>query len=261
MIQAEPPSGAVAPLPLLPTVSEAYRLVFGNLATMAKVTVLPFVLLFLITVLGTLLGPLEYRLVREFGAELPWTLMAVAWLRFLLLGPTSGDVVVFPRLRARHGRFLGYALLLSVINLPLTFFHYLSVALGIDGTEATIAYWALFMPLLYLGLRFAFVYVAAAVDEPYSFAHAWRHTRGISFTLFIAIGLSVVLPAEGINRLLALLTDSLRDSDSGTFVALLLWHANMWLVEALSLAFYVIAFRNCTGWVPAPDKEVLERFD
>jgi len=257
VIQAEPPSSAVAPLPLLPTVSEAYRLVFGNLATLAKVTVLPFVLLFLITVLGTLLGPLGYRLVWEFGVELPWTLMAVAWLRFLLLGPTSGDVTVFPRLRTRHGRFLGYALLLSIINLPLMFFHDLSEAVGLEGAEATIAYWALYLPLFYLGLRFAFVYVTAAVDEPYSLAHAWRHTRGISFTLFIAIGLSVVLPAEGINRLL----DLVGDSDSGTFVASLLWHAQMWLVEALYLAFYVIAFRTCTGWVPAPDQGLLQRFD
>lgn len=257
MIQAEPPSGAVAPLPLLPTVLEAYRLVFGNVATLAKVTVLPFVLQFLITTLASLLGPLEYRLVWEFGAELPWTLMAVAWVRFLLLGPTSGDVVVFPRLRARHGRFLCYALLLSVLNLPLTFFHYLSGALGLDGAEATIAYWALFMPLFYLGLRFAFVYVTAAVDEPYSFAHAWRHTRGISFTLFAAIGLAAVLPSEGISWLLGLVSDS----DSGAFVALLLWHANMWLVEALYLAFCVIAFRTCTGWVPAPDHGLLQRFD
>ena len=257
MIQAEPPSGAVAPLPLLPTVSEAYRLVFGNLGTLAKVTVLPFVLQFLITVLASLLDPVEVRLVWEFGAELPWTLMAVAWLRFLLLGATAGDVVIFPRLRARHGRFLIYALLLSIINLPLTFFHYLSEALGLDGAGATLAYWALFMPLFYLSLRFAFVYVTTAVDEPYSFAHAWRQTRGISFTLFAAIGLTVILPAEGIDWLLGLL----RDTDSGTFAALLLWHANMWLVEALYLAFCVVAFRTCTGWVPAADQGLLQRFD
>jgi len=261
MIQAEPPSGAVAPLPLLPTVSEAYRLVFGNLGTLAKITVLPFVLQFLITVLASLLDPFEVRLVWEFGAELPWTLMAVAWLRFLLLGATSGDVVVFPRLRARHGRFLCYALLLSVINLPLTFIHYLSEALGLEGAVATIAYWALYIPLFYFGLRFAFVYVTAAVDEPYSLAHAWRHTRGLSFTLFVAIGLAVILPSEGINWLLGLVRDSVSESASGTFVALLLWHANMWLVEALYLAFCVVAFRTCTGWVPAPDHGLLQRFD
>lgn len=261
MIHREPPPGAIAPLQLLPTVWEAYHLVFGNLAALAKVTALPFVLLFLISLLVSLLGPLEYRLAWEFGAELPWTLMAVSWLRLLLLGPTPENAAVLPRLRARHGRFLCYALLLSVINLPLTFSYPLSSALGLDTTETMIAYWATFILLFYLGIRFAFVYVSSAVDEAYSLAHAWRHTRGISFTLFAAIGLAVVLPSEGINWLLDLVRDSLAESDSGTLVALLLWHTNIWLVEALYLAFYAIAFRTCTGWVPAPDQNILARFE
>jgi len=258
MITHEPPSGAVAPLPLWATAAQGYRLVFGNLGTLARVAALPFVLFLLINHTATRLGPFGYSLVWEFGIELPWTLMAVAWLRVLLLGPASDDSVVFPRLRRRHLRFLGYALLLSALHLPLTFFADSADALALEGTQRTIVYWALYLLVLYASLRLSFVYAAAAVDESYSLAVAWRHTRGISFALFAVVGLGAMLPWH----LFSWLLGEAIEADPGTAFALgLLWHAALWVLEALYLAIVAIAFRSCTGWVPAPDQRVLERFE
>jgi len=257
MIHQEPPPGAVAPLPFWPTVALAYRLVFRNLATLAKLAVLPFVLTLLIEGIASYLDVVGRGLVWEFGIELPWTLMAVAWLRVLLLASTR-DAVFFPKLRARHGRMLGYALALSVLYLPLTFFDPLAGGLGLDNGERDVAYWALYVVLLYIGLRFCFVYAAAAVDEPYSFAVAWRHTRAIAWPLFFAVGLMAMLPWQ---LATLFLTQLAQESAEAAFAAALLWQVALWLVEALYLAFVAIAFRTCTGWVPAPDQDVLERFE
>lgn len=258
MIHREPPPGAVAPLPFGPTVALAYRLVLANLAALAKLTALPFVLTLLIGHIAVYLDVLSSGLVWEFGLELPWCLMAVAWLRLLLLAPNRDDAVFFPKLRARHGRLLGYALALSVLFLPLTFFSPLADGLGLAETERNVVYWALYVVLLYVGLRFSFVYAAAAVDEPYSFAIAWRHTRAIAWPLFLAVGLTAMLPWHLFTLLLSHLAQG---GAEAAFAAALLWHVGLWMLEALYLAFVVVAFRTCTGWVPAPDQAVLERFE
>jgi hypothetical protein len=258
MISHEPPAGAVASLPLWATAAEGYRLVFGNLGTLARVAALPFVLFATINLMAPQLGPLGYSLVWEFGVELPWTLMAVAWLRVLLLGPASGDAVFFPRLRQRHLRFLGYALLLSALHLPLTFFAYPANVFVLEGLQRSVVYWVLYLLVLYLSLRLSFVYAAVAVDESYGLAIAWRHTRGISFALFIVVGLAAMLPWQ----LFSWLLGEAIEADPGAAFALgWLWHAALWLPEALYLAIIAIAFRNCTGWVPLPDQRVIERFD
>ena len=258
MISREPPSGAVAPLPLWPTVAAAYRLVLGNFVALMKLATLPFVLLLLINALATLLDPLAYSLAWEFGVELPWTMMAVGWLRHLLLAPGPEGAVFFPKLCPRHLRFLGYALLLSAIGLPLTLFAYPADYLALEGTQRTVIYWVLYLLIFYLSLRFSFVYAAVALDENYSLALAWRHTRGISFTLFLAVGLAAMLPWQICSYLLSV---HLQPDSVMTVIAAFLWHAGLWLLEATYLAFVAVAFRTCTGWVPAPDPRMLERFE
>ena len=192
MTNSAPPPAAIAPLPIWPTVAEAYRTLLANFGVLAKIAALPFVLLMVINALATQMGPLGYRLVWEFGIEIPWTLMAVAWLRHLLLAQRGAGAVFFPTIERRHLRFLGYALLLSIISLPLTLYPLLADALSLP--PGSFVFWVLYVAIFYLGIRFAFVYAAVAVDESYSLALAWRHTRAISMNLFVAIGVFAVLP-------------------------------------------------------------------
>jgi hypothetical protein len=256
VIQREPPQGAIAPLPIRPTVAEAYRTLFINFGVLAKITALPFALLMVINALATMLGPVGYRLVWEFGIEIPWTLMAVAWLRFLLLEQPASGVTFFPGIERRHFRFLGYALLLSLISLPLMFFPYIADAMAL--AHKGVVFWVLYVATFYFGVRFAFVYAAVAVDETYSLALAWRHTRAIGNSLALAIGVFAVLPWKLFDYLLNVGAQS----DAGTFFAVAFaWHIGLWLLEAVYLIFIAIAFRRCTGWVPAPDQSVLERFE
>jgi hypothetical protein len=230
----------------------------GNLLALAKVSAVPFVIVMLISDLSALLDPLVYRFVWQFAIELPWTLMAVSWLRHLLLQTPTREVRIFPRPRRRHLRVLGYAVLLSCLYLPLTLFVPVADSLALDGLQREAFYWILYLPLLYLSLRFGFVFVAAAVDEGYGLALAWRHSRAIAFNLFLAVGLTAMLPWALFNTLY----DFVAPLDPLLFVAAgLSWHVALWLVEGIYLAFLVVAFRRVTGWVPAPDPAILQRFE
>ncbi len=258
MIADEPPPGPVAPLHFGRTVAEGYRLLSRNLVALAKLSAIPFVITVLIGHLTTSLGPLASRLVWDFAIQLPWTLMAVAWVRHILLGPAAGEARFFPRLQPRHLRFLGYALLLTCLFLPATLFYLIADFLALSETERQVAYWALYAALLYLSLRFAFVYVAVPLEENYSLALAWRHTRGVSFTLFLAVGLAVLLPWILFSYFMGLVSET---ETILTFVVSIIWHVSLWIVEGAFLAFIVVAFRTTTGWVPRPDKAILERFE
>ncbi len=258
MIADEPPPGPVAPLYFGQTVAEGSRLLARNLPTLAKVSAVPFVLTLLLGHLTASLDPLASRLVWDFAIQLHWTLMAVAWVRHLLLGPAAGEARFFPRLQPQHQRFLGYALLLTCLFLPATLFSLIADVLALSEAERQVAYWALYAALLYLSLRFAFIYVAVPLEETYSLALAWRHTRGVSLALFLAVGLTVLLPWILFSYFLGLVaeTDTLL-----TLVVSILWHVGLWIVEGAFLAFIVVAFRTTTGWLPRPDKAILERFE
>lgn len=257
MISRDPPPGAVAALLLGPTIAEAYRVLFANAGTLAKLAALPFILVLVAEWLMTQFDSVTGRFVWEFGVEVPWALFAVPWLRCLLLPPSQSKPSLLSALHPRYLRCLGYALLLSFLALPLTFYPEVS---GLPPEEPvyTLAYWALYAVVVYLGLRLSFVYPAVAADEAYSLALSWRHTGGISFTFFLAICLGALLPWYAFNYLLSLLP---QENELIALAIALAWYAGFWLLEAIYLVFIAIAFRRCTGWIPAPDPSVLERFE
>lgn len=261
MISYEPPSGTVAPLPLWPTIATAYRLVVANAAALAKFATLPFILQLIVVDLANLLEPPFDRIAWDAGLEVGWTLLGVAWLRHLLLmQSTKGRF--FPILTRRHLRFLGYSLLLAIIGLPVTFFPYLAESLPKDGYWQETVWWTLYLGGLYIALRFSFIYAAVAVDERYSLSLAWQHTRAISQNLFLAVGVATVLPWQIFNHLSPLLLNQLSEQPEAVLLAYsLIWNAALWLLQGTYLAVVVVAFREVTGWVPAPDPEVLERFN
>lgn len=259
MISREPPPEAVAPLPIVATIAESYRLIAANFATLAKLSVIPFVLTLLVEGLASPFDSVARKLVWEFGLEVPWTLLTVPWLHCLLLAPRGAKAAFFPRLDGRHLRVLGYALLLSVLSLPLTFFEELAgAAIPPDEPLHDLLYWLTYAAIVYVVLRFSFVYAALAAGEDYSLGHSWRHTRGIGFNLFIAVGIATLLPWQ----LFTLLLRALAQQDQLVLVGVgFIWHAGLWLLEGAFLAFVAVAFRRCTGWVPPPNREIVERFE
>ncbi len=262
MIGHEPPAGAVAPLPILPTAAEAWRTVIGNFGALTRASALPFILLLCINITAHFFDLVTYRLIWTFGAEVPWTLMGVAWLHRLLLAPAGAKIPFFTRPGRRHLWFLGYSLLLSIIWLPLIFYDLLADALVLEGPPRIAVYYGLYATFLFFSLRFAFVYAATAVGEDYSLALAWRHSRDIAFNLFIVVGAFAMLPWEIFDYLLGIALPL--EGAAAHLLSLanyFAWHAGFWILNGIYLAIIAIAFRTCTGWVPPPDRRIVERFD
>ena len=256
MIGEEPPKDAVAPLPVVPTIVETLRTVFGNLPLLATICAVPMLLSLLTDIATVFVEPPWAGLVRSFALELPWTLMGVVWLRWILQVDRAAGPGFFPALERRHLRFLGYSILLTCIDLPLMFFSTMTGDAAGEEPLLSVLFWAIYFVAVYVEMRFSFVYVAAAVDEKYSLGLAWRHSRGSHIGLFLALGLTVLLPWRLLNYVLEELSAGQAD-----LLLWLLWHLGFWLAQALYLTVIALAFRICTGWVPAPDRRLIERFE
>jgi hypothetical protein len=98
-----------------------------------------------------------------------------------------------------------------------------------------------------------------AAGESYSLALAWRHSAGSGLALFVAQFIVVFIPLILLSYLAHVLAVI-----PHTFVQVLIWlasYAVMWPLEAAYLAILAVAFRTCSGWVPPPDKAIVERFE
>lgn len=260
MISSEPPPAAVAPLPVWPTIAEAYRIFFRNFPVFAKLAAIPMVLSMGLWITSPLISAPFSGLLFEILTELPWTLLGVTWLRRILLLESGTKVAFFPKLGRRHLRFLGYSLLLIVIDLPLLLFPVLAEGDPAGNPFGSLAFWGIYLASIYLELRFAFVYVAVAADETYSLTLAWRHSRGQSLRLFLVVGIAVVLPWRLFNTLLENIPLG-PDNFGAALAVLVAWNLAFWVLQAGYLTLVALAFRTCTGWVPPPDRRLLERFE
>ncbi|MEO3427634.1 hypothetical protein AAFN88_02175 [Pelagibius sp. CAU 1746] len=255
-----PPPAPVAQLQLWPTVVEGLGLVAGNLGAMAKLALWPLLLSMAadFALAATFWGTPFYDAVRLLCLNLIWVLFAVGWLRLLLLGERKA-VRAFPPLTPDYRRFALYTLVIALFDLALQFGRgYLEEApdsLAAPGLE----YWAAFLAIAFVKLRFSFVYPAVAAGESYSLTLAWRHSSGSGLALFGAQFVVVFIPLI----LLSTLAHALAVIPH-TFVQAFIWigfYVVTWPLEAAYLAIVAVAFRRCTGWVPPPDKAIVERFD
>jgi len=200
-----------------------------------------------------------------------YTHFGVNWYRVVLLGPEG---MVRPTLRwdRRHWRFLALGLLIGAALLMLG----AVITMIVPLSAALVA-----LGLLYLAARISFVFPAAAVEEPYSLVYAWRHTQGqggLRLTLLLLIaGLPLFLAVAYLASMLFaavigislfdlaalqrggepaanLMTDSGAPPEISPMAALSLKMVTEALTMAVMAVLYTIvalAFRTCTGWVPA----------
>ncbi|WP_193366575.1 hypothetical protein [Pelagibius marinus] len=255
-----PPPDPVARLQLWPTVTEGLNLLLANLGAMAKLALWPLLLSmaadFALT--ATFWGTPLYGVLRLLCLNLIWVLFAVGWLRLLLLQDRR-VIRVFPQLTPDYRRFTFYTLVIALFDLALQLGRRYLDDVPDDFGAPGLEYWLAFLAISFVKLRFSFVYPAVAAGETYSLALSWRHSAGSSLALFGAQLIAVFIPLI----LLSYLANALAASPDA-FVQILIWvgsYAVMWPLEAAYLAILVVAFRTCTGWVPPPDKAIVERFE
>ena len=268
-------------LPVIETVKEAYARVFGNLHLLVRASVLPFCLSLALIAFGftvpiaSTLGVLSAVL-----GLVPYTIFGVAWHRLTLLGPVAGAPPLVPGWMQRHWRFLGYLLAVMLIGygaIAMVF----SLALAVfqpdmevlpAGLGLMIAAGAVI--LAFIMARLSFVFPAVSVDESYRLRHAWTHTKGqglrlIGATLLAAAPMvALIWAVSGILGALLISAPAAVPGQDGlppearaqAFVdanlgALMLTQAVgaaiNYVLMALMVSVISIAFRTCTGWVPA----------
>ena len=279
MSDTTPPREALRKLPVVATAKEAYARVFDDPRLLARAALMPFCLsLALIALSATLpvVSALGY-LVGILGL-LPYTFFGVAWHRLTLLGPVAGAPPVMPAWAPRHWRFLGYLLATMLIGSAAT-----AVVLSIGlmaiqpgpGSLPAVAGPMLlvgFVIVAYVMIRLSFVFPAVSVDESYRLRHAWTHTKGqglrlLGATVIAAVpmvalvwGVSEILgavlfaePAPEQDGLPAVVRmESFIDENLGALLLIQTVTAAInYVLMALMVSVISIAFRTCTGWVPA----------
>ncbi len=289
MSQTTPPPLALRKLPVGATFAEAYSLVFARLGLLVEAAAIPYLI-------STVLAVLSFMAQSNWALAMlvvilgfvPYTIFGVSWHRLTLLGPSAGAPSVMPAWKRRHSRFLGYALAVTLIGYSLMLVIVLSGALLAVPLGAS-AEWFLALAVIFGGsivfvymiMRLSFVFPAVAVDETYRLAHAWTHTRGQGFRL---IGLMIItaVPMIAVSWALggilglaflgdltmptgtegaapeATMQDFMAENAAAFILIQLIMVAVNYLLAALMVSAISIAFRSCTGWVPAPGGAVIQ---
>lgn len=276
---ATPPSAALRKLAVLATAKEAYARVFGNPRLVARASLAPFCLSLALIALGFTV-PLVSALGYLIGmlSLLPYTFFGVAWHRLTLLGPVAGAPSLMPAWVPRHWRFLGYLLATMLIGSAATAVVFSIGLMAIRPEADSLPAFAGLMPLAgftivaYVMIRLSFVFPAVSVDESYRLRHAWTHTKGQGLRLLGATMIAaapMVALVWGVNAVLgaALFAGPEPGGDGLPAVAQMeaFIEANLgallltqiittainYVLMALMVSVISIAFRSCTGWVPA----------
>ncbi|MCH8809296.1 MAG: hypothetical protein IH993_05605 [Proteobacteria bacterium] len=284
-----PPPLALRKLPVGATFAEAYSLVFGRLGLLVKAAAFPYLISTVLAVLSVT-APSNWVLamIVVILGFVPYTIFGVSWHRVTLLGPSAGAPSVTPAWERRHSRFLGYALAVTLIGYGLVVVIALSgvllaMPLG-ESAELILAMAVVFggsIVFFYMIMRLSFVLPAVAVDETYRLAHAWTHTRGQGFRLIglmILTAVPMIAVSWVLGRILglvflgdptmpagtegappeAVMQDFAVGNTASFIVFQLIMIAVNYLLTALMVSAISIAFRSCTGWVPAPGGAVIQ---
>jgi hypothetical protein len=254
------------------TTKAAYRDTFGNFDAVAIAATVPFGL----SVLLDLVLPDEsvdggLNLIRLFLTSIIFAVFEISWFRHLLLQSTAARPSPLPPVGRRLSRYIAYSVLLTLLFVPAWFFE----AALVETAEASPVNFGIFLFILYaaasyLAIRFSFVYLWVALDEPQRLGESWRRTRKNALRILIATCLTVlplVLFLAVFVIVIATTSPELAAQfENGAFEGGAFWvvviggNALLYLVYALSCAVLAHAFCALTGWQRGR-RELLERFE
>ncbi len=273
MSQTTPPPAALRKLAVLQTLSEAYGRVLTSLPVLARAALVPFLLsLALVAASFAAAESLPLTTLIVVLGFVPYTIFGIAWHRVTLLGPAAGAPPLVPAWRQRHWRFLGYLAAVTLIGYGVTVMVF-SIAFTVvqPGAEIRPRAWSVVLVtgafvLAYVMMRLSFVFPAVAVDETYRLKHSWTHTKGQGLRLLGALLLTAI-PMLALVWVVSALFGAflftepaapeaqmeavIAENSVAIFVSQMVVVALNYGLMALVVSVISIAFRTCTGWVPA----------
>ncbi len=284
MTDSNPPPAAVERIWVGQVFAESYGLLFANLRHFPRAFAVPLLLMLpILWIQAQLLqqaaaeaptpqnfGVQAMSLVLQLLSLIPYALFAVSWLRLVLKVPGAEPPPVFPRIGARHLRYLGlllaifagsvvgtigFALLVSILALFTGSPGATDIGAGEQpGPAALLLFTGLCYGLTaaYIVLRLSFVFPATAADEAYGWGQSWEHTRGQGARFLLAV-IAAILPAAFAGSIFLLFLFAILGDDGGmTLILMIIVLAIGYLINALTLSVIAVCFQTCTGWVPGP---------
>lgn len=271
----QPPPQAVADLPVFQTLLAAFPATYGNPALLLRAMAGGLILIGASGILFLIFpNPLTLLLLGFVGPLAASTHFGVNWYRVMLLGPAG---LVRPTLKwdRRHWRVFGYAFAINVATAVVQ----LSLTVALPFLSSVIA-----LAVFYVTARLSFIFPALSVEEDYSLQLSWQHTKGQGLRLTTALllaGLPLYFVAMFVfNQLFAMLIgvplltiaelapqdpEALQrlvgDVAPFAMVAVMMIFTVMVLaVLAVEFTIVALAFRTCTGWVPAAPGQIAAVF-
>tara|TARA_A100001037_G_scaffold301967_1_gene332568 strand:- start:763 stop:1611 length:849 start_codon:yes stop_codon:yes gene_type:complete len=260
-------------LPVWLTICQSYGIVFRNLGVFMALALLPIVLTFTIQEISRELvihweWPRRVRLLLEEPFRwLFWTVFAVAWHRYALLGQRDTTAWIQFRVGWREIRYLFYS---AVVAIPLLGARVPTMVLiqNLQELSAATALWLSLMALMAIGLglvvliRFSFIFPSVSVERPTGFRRAWKETSGAGWRIFWVTFLASI-PIGVIDRLLREVTLAMEPAVTrlgggyfdnmlsrwmlGTQLAQLIF---TFLFTAILVSALSLAFKDRTKWAP-----------
>jgi MFS family permease len=261
-------------------------LVLGHPGLLLRAAAAPFLLSVLLAAV-TLVAPAHPLLSVVFAVAglVPYAIFGVAWSRVTLLGMAAARPPLAPAWAPRHWRFFGYLAAVGAVAfglvVPPLIFGAIQAYMAATQTPSDAVMVALLIAeivvvvgILYFLARLSFVFPAAAVDEAYGLRHAWAHTRDQGLRLLATLAFSVVpmlallwavavafgvfsLPEFDPSRVHdapsaeQAIAQYLADNAGHLIFAQVVMTVMSYLLMGLALSAMALAFRACTGWVPA----------
>jgi hypothetical protein len=198
---------------------------------------------------------------------LSWTVFAVAWHRFALLGQRDTSAWVQIHVGWREIRYLLYS---AAIAVPLLGARIPTIVLIQNLQElsistalslALIALMAIGLGLVVL-IRFSFIFPSVSVERPTGFRRAWKETSGSGWRIFCTTFLASI-PIGVVDRLLREVTLAMEPAVTrlggsyfdnllgrwmlGTTAAQLIF---TFLFTAVLVSALSLAFKDRTKWAP-----------
>lgn len=260
-------------LPVCATIRQSYVLVFHNLGVFLALGMLPIVLTFIVQELSRELvenfdWPRRVRLlIEEPFRWLFWTVFAVAWHRYALLGQRDTTNWIQFRVGWREIRYLFYS---AVMAIPLLGARVPMMILIQDLQELPIstALWLMLIALLAIGLgltvliRFSFIFPSLSIERPSGFGRAWKETSRSGWRIFWITFLASI-PIGIVDRLLREVTLAMEPAVTrlggsyfdnilgqwmlATLIAQLIF---TFLFTAVLTTALSLAFKDRTNWTP-----------
>ncbi|WP_419903282.1 hypothetical protein [Kiloniella sp.] len=281
MVSSLPPEQSVRDLPIKTVCLIALKTITGNLPALVQMALFPFFLSALITALSiqTLDSP-SLSLLFGILSYVPHTLFAVAWHRRTLLDLQQTETTSITAWGQNHWGFLFHIILLLAIYFGITLIGSIPISIVQSAMPPLGPFLnlAIFIATLYVIARVSFVLPANAVGEKYSLKDSWKHTEkqgwrllGAFFLLtipfftviffIIALVGNSLLPefalTPGSEENIELVAEQLAayfNENLGAFsIIYAVFLALTYLPTAAVISMLSIAFKGCTGWVPAED--------